>query len=137
MPSMHAAWTLLAWWCAFGLRPWIKLVTTAALGFTLLATLGLGEHYLVDLVVAFSFAVAISALCRRGVAWSIPERWQALAICGGITLAWLVSIRQGWMSSLPGLAAWTAVVLTVAAASILQIRLLRAGKPLTPPGSPA
>ncbi len=126
MPSMHAAWTLLAWWCSFRLRRWLQIFCTAFLGVTLLATLGLGEHYLIDLVVAFSFSVAISALCCRGLTWSSAERWQAMIAGGGITLAWLLMLRSGWLSALPAVAAWIAVAVAIGVSTVCQIRMLQA-----------
>jgi hypothetical protein len=126
MPSMHAAWTLLAWWCSFQLRPWLRIFCTAFLGMTLLATLGLGEHYLIDLIVAFSFSVAISAFCCRELAWATAERWQAMAAGGGTTLVWLLLLRTGSLSSLPTAAAWIAVAAAISISTVAQIRLLRA-----------
>ncbi len=126
MPSMHAAWTLLAWWCSFRLRRWLQIFCTAFLGVTLLATLGLGEHYLIDLVVAFSFSVAISALCCRGLTWSSAERRQAMIAGGGITLAWLLMLRAGWLSALPAVAAWIAVAVAIGVSTVCQIRMLQA-----------
>jgi hypothetical protein len=62
---------------------------------TVFDTLALGEHYLIDLVVAFPFAVAMQALCAR------PARRQSrmlrTVLVGGMTLvvAWLILLRYG------------------------------------------
>src|SRR5260370_16420102 len=63
IPSFHMAWPLLVWWNSKGLTRWIRVIALAFLIFTLLPTLGTGEHYFVDLVVAFPFAVIVQALC--------------------------------------------------------------------------
>ncbi|MGB9266211.1 MAG: phosphatase PAP2 family protein [Terriglobales bacterium] len=63
IPSLHMAWVLLVWWNSKGLARWIRAIAMAFVVFTVLATLGTGEHYFVDLVVAFPFAVMVQALC--------------------------------------------------------------------------
>lgn len=133
MPSMHATWTLLAWWCALRLRPWMRTLCTVFLAITLLATLGFGEHYVADLIVAFAFAVAISAGCCRDLPLTAPPRRRALAVAGCITLAWLVLLREGLMPALPPLFAWIAVIATVSVSCVMQIRLLRAHAALADP----
>ena len=66
IPSLHSAWALLIWWNLRYSKNWMRWVATAFLALTLLATLGLGEHYLIDLVVALPFAVAaMSAVAKQ------------------------------------------------------------------------
>ena len=59
MPSLHATWVMLTLYCARWLtwRAWICLLPWAAL--TLLMTLGGGEHYAIDLLVAVPFSAAV------------------------------------------------------------------------------
>ena len=88
MPSLHVAWALLVYWLWRSSRwRWIVL---AYLLLTMLATLGGGEHYLVDVVAAFPFALAVWALC--GTPW-LPER--ALTLVSGLLglLLWIAAIR--------------------------------------------
>jgi len=95
MPSLHMAWTLLAWWYSRGLS-WVeRMVALAFLGFTVLATLGTGEHWFVDLVVAVPFALMIEALCAYPVAWKDARRWSALLVGGLGTLLWFVVLWFG------------------------------------------
>jgi hypothetical protein len=70
MPSLHFAWPLLLWWSSRHLaRVWrVSLLVFVLL--TAFATVGLGEHYLFDLVVAFPFARMIHAACS----WHVPIR---------------------------------------------------------------
>jgi PAP2 superfamily len=74
IPSLHSAWALLIWWSTRYCRAWTRLVATVFLALTPLATLGLGEHYLIDLVVALP---SPSPPCRHAPG-NIEERlWQA------------------------------------------------------------
>lgn len=111
MPSLHVGWALLLFW---SLRARPILVRTAGflyLTFTALATLGLGEHYLVDLMVAPAFALIVRALCTRNRS---PLRQSALAIGAVIGLTWLIAFRSGVALSIPsGPWMWTLAILTV------------------------
>ena len=66
MPSMHVGWALLI---AFNARgTWARLGFSLFALVTCLATVGSGEHYAIDAVVALPFAVAVQVLyraCRR------------------------------------------------------------------------
>jgi hypothetical protein len=93
MPSLHVAWALLVFWICCDLwrtSRW-RWLALAYLVLTALATLAGGEHYLVDLVASFPFALALWALCCP-LAWS-PQR--ILTIVGGIfgLLLWVGIIR--------------------------------------------
>jgi PAP2 superfamily len=93
MPSLHVGWALLVYWTCIAMYPksqwrWLAL---AYLILTALATLAGGEHYLVDLVAAPPFALAVwAAFFPR--AWS-PER--VLTIAGSVLalLLWIEVIR--------------------------------------------
>src|ERR1700674_3028607 len=63
IPSLHMAWVLLAWWNSRGLSRLRRVIALAFVICTVLETRGTGEHYFVDLVVAFPFAVMVRALC--------------------------------------------------------------------------
>ena len=74
MPSVHIAMALLILWNSrLGPRVW-RVVAAVLLGITVLATLGFGEHYLVDLLVAAPFALGASALAASGLSWKTPVR---------------------------------------------------------------
>ena len=94
MPSLHLGWVLLCFWNSRGLSATMRTVATFYLVFTGLATIGSGEHYLIDLVVAVPLVLCVQAACS-----SMPERskarWTALWIAAFITIAWLVSLRTG------------------------------------------
>jgi hypothetical protein len=110
MPSLHVAWMLLLFWNTRRRGWWIRLIAAVYLVLTALATLGLGEHYLADLMVAPPLVVAVQAACTRIAA---KEKWIALAIGAGITASWLVALRSGAaMMITPGAPLWTLALLS-------------------------
>ena len=72
---------------------WLRYLTWWCLAWTLAATLGLGYHYLVDLVVAVPFLTGIRALAARHLADARVERAAALAGGLGLVFGWLVVLR--------------------------------------------
>lgn len=103
MPSLHVAWMLLLAWNTRSRAWWIRLIAGAYLVLTALATLGLGEHYLADLMLAAPLVVAIQAACTRGGG---AERWIAGITGAAITLSWLIAFRTGAAMMVPGAAIW-------------------------------
>ena len=124
IPSLHMAWVLLVWWYSRGLAWWERAVAFAFLFFTALATLGTGEHYFVDLVVAFPFALGMEALCAFPLASWERRRLAALGFGFLGTLAWLFALRYAvhvfWISTL---LPWTICGATVAATLVLERQL--------------
>ena len=124
MPSLHIAWVLLAWWYSVGLSVWERSIAMCFLVLTVLATLGSGEHYLIDLIVACPFALFIYALSSFYVPWSNRNRSLAVFAGLGITLVWIELLRFNvkifWISPL---IPWLAGIATVAAVSFLRQRL--------------
>jgi len=129
IPSLHMAWVLLEWWYARGLSWWERAVAVAFLFFTVLATMGTGEHYFVDLIVAFPFALGMEALCAFERPWMEQRRLAALAVGFLGTLAWLFGLRYGahffwWNAAVP----WTLCAVTVGASLLFERRLQEAAK---------
>jgi PAP2 superfamily protein len=121
MPSLHLAWTLLAWWYSRGLS-WIeRTIAFFFLALTAFATMGTGEHWLADLVVAVPFSLMIQAVC----AYSLPlsDRRRQTAFLFGLlaTVGWLILLRYCtrlfWTSPL---VPWSLIIATVALTSIRQ-----------------
>ncbi len=112
MPSLHFAYALLIWWNTAGLHRAWRWLAAVFLALTLLAALGFGEHYLVDLVVAVPFAVTMQPLALRARSWAPVER--RLAVAGGavLTLGWIIALRSGVFLNSTALA-WGAVVVTL------------------------
>lgn len=127
IPSLHMAWCLLVWWYARDLSWLTKGVAFAFLFFTVLATLGTGEHYFIGLVVAFPFALLILAICSFSLRWNEKQRMAAYLFGGLGTLAWLGVLRFGirffWVSpAVP----WALMAATVFGSGFLEYRLQRA-----------
>lgn len=123
MPSMHMTWALLVWWSAWELTPLARIIATGFATLTFFATLGFGEHYLVDLIVAVPFALLIEAICafRR-------ERNAALgtgSVGLGLTLGWLMMLRTTAVAHLPTWVCWAMVVGTIAITVPIQFALRR------------
>jgi len=126
IPSLHMTWVLLIWWNSRGLPRWVRAIALAFVWFTVLATLGTGEHYFIDLVVAFPFSLMVQALCS----YSLPfrgERRTAFLFGTFTTLMWLALVSYAtplfWISPL---IPWAMIVATVSSSVFLWHRLLRA-----------
>lgn len=126
MPSLHMTWALLIWW---NLRSCGRVLHGIGLAFAILTamgTLGTGEHYLIDLVVAFPFALMIQGICRRDIGFSDPRRWKGIIAGLMMTLAWIVALRETvklfWISPV---IPWTAVAVTIAGSLYLSFPLTR------------
>lgn len=90
MPSLHTAWALLVLWSVRGEPRWMRWGAAGMLALTVLATLGSGNHYLVDLVVALPFTLAV-----RGLASTVPwaRRSPAVWVGATATLTWLLALH--------------------------------------------
>jgi len=126
VPSMHLACTLLIFWNARRLSRAAYLASALYLGLTILATLGFGEHYVVDLVAGVPYALLLGAACAPKSASSIPERTQALAAGLALTCAWILALRFAPFAFQMGGVAWVATGATLAICCAVQLRLERA-----------
>ena len=137
MPSLHTAWALSLSFQARLLSPGLRRAALGWTALTLLATLGLGEHYLVDLVAAAPLAVALDALGSESLGASRALRSGLAALALGVLALWCTAIRLGhafwesWPAAVVG-----ASIATVVLAAAMRRALLgpRSGKPL--PESP-
>jgi hypothetical protein len=145
MPSVHLAVTLLAWWYSKGLSWMERLVAFAFLALNVLATLGTGEHWFVDLIVAFPYALMTQAICAYHVPWKDPRRKTALFLGLGATLGWMATLRYGrelfWSSPI---VPWALSAATITLVLLRQAKLdtvanlgkLTAAAPSAPAPSP-
>lgn len=95
IPSLHMGWTLMAWWYSRGLSVWERSIAFAFVAFTVVATMGTGEHYFIDLVVAFPFVLFLQALCAVSLNWSDARRLTPFLFGLIATLSWLAILRLG------------------------------------------
>jgi hypothetical protein len=124
MPSLHMTWVLLAWWYSKGLSVWERGIAMAFVVFTIFSTMGTGEHYSIDLVVAFPFAVFLQGLCALGLRWNDRARITAVVYGLLLTLGWIAALRLAlrvfWVSPiLP----WICCILTIASAVFVHRQL--------------
>lgn len=115
IPSLHMAWVLLCWWYSRGLSWWERTITILFVFFTFCATMGTGEHYFIDLVVAYPFALFMQALCSWPPAWKDRNKLVALFFGLLTVLVWLAALRFTpnffWFSPI---IPWAACLATVA-----------------------
>lgn len=115
IPSLHMGWVLLCWWYSRGLAWWERTITFLFVLFTFCATLGTGEHYFIDLVVAFPFALLMQALCAWPPVWKNRTHLSAFLFGLLSVLVWLAALRYVphffWISPI---VPWAACAATVA-----------------------
>lgn len=121
MPSLHIACAVLIWWNA---RYWraSRIMAFAFLLLTALAALGSGEHYFLDLVVAFPYALAIQAAATKS-----EYRWPALALGASMTAFWFLALlfAPKELAAAPVWWMWGLAVITVAIPIAVNAKLLR------------
>jgi hypothetical protein len=124
IPSLHLSWVLLAWWYSRGLSVWERGIALAFVVFTAFATMGLGEHYLIDLVVAYPFSVMIQSLCAFSLRWAARERVTGFLYGLLVTLAWLLALKHAikffWISPV---IPWACCAITIGSAIFVHRRL--------------
>jgi PAP2 superfamily len=127
IPSLHMTWVLLVWWNSRGLSRWVRVIAMIYVALTVLATLGTGEHYFIDLVVAFPFSLAVQALSSYSIPTSHRDRRGAFVFGTFATLTWLAllsfNVKIFWISPI---IPWSMIALTLAPTVLLWNRLLRA-----------
>jgi len=114
MPSLHFGGALLIFWLS---RPWrwLRIASGVYLAMTALATLGLGEHYLIDLVVAVPYALALLAFISDTGERRVP------LVAGTLMVAFWLSFLH--MNFFHPIASWVLVLGTVGACIALERRL--------------
>ena len=129
IPSLHMAWVLLAWWYSRGLSKTERGIALFYLVFVALATLGTGEHYFIDLVVAVPFALFMESLFAYDLRLSDSNRVRGVAFGLVSTCAWLAALRftPRLFWSTPILP-WTLCAATVAIGLFFEMHLRDSGK---------
>ena len=131
IPSLHMGWVLLCWWYSRGLSWWERGITILFLLFTFCATMGTGEHYFIDLVLAYPFALFMQALCAWPPAWKNNGGVSALLFGVLTVLAWFAALRFApnffWISPI---IPWLACAATVGVTIWIKGRFERSMAPL-------
>ena len=116
MPSLHAGWAYLVFWYSSRLSRLERILAAVFLVFTLITTLGTGEHYFIDLLVAVPFAVFILSLTNHLVHRPAKPSFTPLFAGLAMILVWFAALRFGlqffWKSPV---IPWAACLLTLAA----------------------
>jgi len=112
LPSLHVTWALLTFLVCADRRAGRWLSGTFLIG-TALATMATGEHYLVDVITAFPFAVIVWKIgAAKGTG---PERFMPIGYGAVMLLGWIFLIRTVpaifWLSPI---VPWTAALVTIA-----------------------
>jgi hypothetical protein len=133
MPSLHAAWIFLVFWYARSLSLLEKTLAGVFVFFTLCATMGTGEHYFIDIIVAVPFSLLVV-----GLAELLPGRARAslvwpLAVGLGGTAAWFLALRFAlkvfWASPM---IPWAACMATLLLCFHARTQMLEAAPSLDP-----
>jgi hypothetical protein len=124
IPSLHMGWVLLTWWYSRGLSLFERAVVMLFVVFTFCATMGTGEHYFVDLVLAYPFALFMVALCSWPLLWKRNASLQAFCFGLASILTWFAGLRYAprffWASPV---IPWLLCALTIALSVWLNTRL--------------
>jgi hypothetical protein len=117
MPSLHVGWAILLCWNSRKFPVALRSAILAFLIFTIFATLGSGQHYLVDLVGSLPFAVAVQATASLAFGDQSVEKTRMVRIASAslaLTFAWLAIVRFGVGVALESRAIpWTLMLGTV------------------------
>jgi len=97
MPSLHLAWALAIAWLARGTTRWFRVGAGAFAVVMAVNTVGLGYHYLSDLVAAVPLTLAVVAAMAGG---GTRDARRALGASTVLLAAWLLLIGRGASLSL-------------------------------------
>ncbi len=116
MPSLHFAGALVVWWSSRIWSGWGRLLAFVFLLGTVVSTLGLGEHYVADLVAAFPFALMLQAGWTHVPDSARHTRQAAFWIGCVLTVAWPLLLRYGLpLFMISPVISWGLIILTVGA----------------------
>jgi hypothetical protein len=123
MPSLHITWALLIFLYTRGFDGGARVYAALYAFLVACATLGLGEHYLMDLIVATPLVLLVRALCAAGLPRANPERLRAGAAGLAMLISWIATIRTGLVLAPPLVIG--AAAMTVAASFWFERALAR------------
>jgi hypothetical protein len=123
MPSLHVGWVILLWWNTRGFPIALRALLILYVCLTVVATLGLGQHYLVDLVVSLPFALAV----QSATSYVLPGKLRRVpALIAGVVLTtvWLLFVRfaVSWALKSPAIP-WTLILATASTTFWLESQI--------------
>lgn len=124
VPSLHMSWAILMWWSCRRLPRWTQAVGLLYVLITFMDTLGVGEHYLFDLVVAFPFSLSMEALLVTRAPLASRQRWLPAVVGFAVFLGWLALCAFGlpFLFLTPAIP-WTLVLISTAGSIAWAYRL--------------
>lgn len=93
MPSMHFSWAVMTFLFTRGFPLVGRVYAALFVFFTFCATIGLGEHYLMDLIVGTSLVLMVRGLTAARLSWRGADRLRAISIGFAMLSAWIAAIR--------------------------------------------
>jgi hypothetical protein len=131
MPSLHVGWVVLLCWNSRKFHVALRSAILVFLIFTVFATLGSGQHYLVDLVGSLPFALTVQAAALVAFpdqSSASRSRLMTAAAAGlALTFAWLALVRFGVALALKSpIIPWTLMLFTASTALWLHDWISRA-----------
>ncbi len=94
MPSLHTAWLLLNFLAMRQAPLFVKLIGGTLLAGTVLATLGFGEHYGVDLIGALPLVLLVRGICAADLPLVAGARRDAILAGIALLACWVLAIRD-------------------------------------------
>ncbi len=123
MPSLHMTWVYLIWWNLRSRSGVARSVVIAFVLLTALGTMGTGEHYFIDLIVAYPFALMVQGVCSA-LPWRSRTRWIAVGFGCVATLIWNLALRHSDIFLASRVFPWAAVVATLVATEWLRRKMV-------------
>jgi hypothetical protein len=118
IPSLHMGWVVLLVWNSRRFVFPVRVFMLLYLVLTFIATLGTGQHYLVDLIVSLPFALLIQSLVSLPLPGSRFRRMVVILTGMGLVLGWLAMVRFGiflllWSRAIPWAFVFITIVMTI------------------------
>ncbi|MGA8683027.1 MAG: phosphatase PAP2 family protein [Candidatus Sulfotelmatobacter sp.] len=131
MPSLHMGWVTLLCWNSRGLPRALRVALVLYVSLTVVATLGGGQHYLVDLVVSLPFVLAVQSAASYAL-FDKSRRITAMVAGLGLALAWLLLVRFGVSLALKSpVIPWSLILATTAITFWLEIWMSKSNSTVT------
>ena len=124
MPSMHFSWAVMTFLFTRGFPIVGRVYAALFVFFTFCATIGLGEHYLADLIVGMSLVLMVRGLTAARLPWRDPDRLRAALIGFAMLSAWIAAIHSETPIAAPLTVLFS--LATVGAAIVFERALARA-----------
>jgi hypothetical protein len=93
MPSLHFSAALLVFWNTSHMRKAGRIAAGLFLAGTAFAVLALGEHYLIDIIVAVPFSLLFQAAFTNSSAGNSRPRYRAMLSSATMLAGWLLMLR--------------------------------------------